>query len=103
MVAILSGLSHNPMFTITEMAGPLYLQYIFIIAGEYRGDSSINVLGDLISCAVGFTFADRITRLGPQYQAVPLAVFGMLELGLAAEIRDNMILIITQLVANNQR
>ena len=63
---------------------------------EYRGDSAINVFGDMVSCALGYNFAKFLSRRG--FPHLPLVVFFLNELGLGLDIRDNFLLIVNQLL-----
>merc|ERR1712020_38803 len=63
----------------------------------YRGDSAINVVGDLLSCSLGYNFARYSSVSG--YPNFPLAIFFFTELLLTIIIRDNMFLMILQLIA----
>ena len=69
---------------------------------EYRGDSALNVFGDLLSCAAGFVFAEAIagaaSPVDPVFYA-PLVVFAMIEIYLLVAIRDGMGLIFLQLLS----
>ncbi len=58
---------------------------------DYTGDSVVNSLGDVASTILGFAFASRVTC------KVALAVFVVVELGLAYFIRDNLTLNILML------
>lgn len=70
----------------------------------YRGDSAINVVGDLLSCSLGYNFAKAVaTKTSVGFYYFPLFLFGLLELALAFAIRDNMTLIVLQLLLPNQR
>jgi hypothetical protein len=53
---------------------------------EYTGDSVINSLGDAVATIVGFAIASRLSW------KVALAVFIVVELGLAYFVRDNLTL-----------
>jgi Protein of unknown function (DUF2585) len=53
---------------------------------DYTGDTVVNSIGDLISTIVGFAIASRVTW------KVSLALFVIIELGLAYFIRDNLTL-----------
>ena len=65
-------------------------------SGEYRGDSQINVMGDLVSCAVGYNTARYISiELGSPI--IPLIIFLLIEFILAIFIRDNMALMAVQI------
>jgi hypothetical protein len=59
---------------------------------DYLGDSVTNSLGDILSCAVGFLFAQR---LGPRWS---LALFAATELLLLWLIRDNLTLNVIMLI-----
>ncbi len=65
-------------------------------SGVYRGDSTINVVGDLISCALGYNVARYLAVQG--YPWLPVLIYIILEFSLATTIRDNLFLIITQLL-----
>jgi hypothetical protein len=58
---------------------------------DYTGDSVVNSLGDVIATILGFAFASRVTW------KVALAVFVIVELGLAYFVRDNLTLNIIML------
>lgn len=61
----------------------------------YNGDSSINVFGDLLSCAVGYKFARSVSE---QFSPViPLIFFSVLEIFMLVVFRDNMLLMFIQL------
>ena len=68
---------------------------------EYRGDSAVNVFGDMVSCALGYNFAKFLSRRGSFH--LPLIVFFLNELGLGLDIRDNFVLIIMQLLFPNEK
>jgi hypothetical protein len=53
---------------------------------DYTGDSIVNSMGDAVSAIVGFVFASRVSW------KVALAVFVVVELGLAYFVRDNLTL-----------
>jgi hypothetical protein len=53
---------------------------------DYTGDSIVNALGDLVTTIPGFVFASRVSW------KVALAVFVVVELGLAYFVRDNLTL-----------
>ena len=63
---------------------------------SYRGDSSINVIGDLISCTFGYNVAKYFTLSG--LPKIPLVIYFLTEFILSQTIRDNLMLIIIQLV-----
>ena len=56
----------------------------------------INVIGDLMSCALGYNIARFFVVHG--YPFIPLVLYFINEFGLAWTIRDNLWLIITQLI-----
>ena len=64
---------------------------------EYRGDSSVNVFGDLLSAAIGYNFA-RFSNVVLEWPELPLTVFFFSEFVSAISIRDNMALIISQFI-----
>jgi len=65
-------------------------------SADYRGDSYINVVGDVVSVGVGYLVSEWGTRaLGAWF---PLALFVFLEAMLAWLIRDNYLLIVQQLL-----
>ena len=67
----------------------------------YRGDSFINVAGDLISCALGYNTARYFALQGlPQ---VPILIYFFSEFTLANTIRDNMALMFIQIVIPSER
>ena len=67
---------------------------------SYEGDSRINVVGDVISCATGYTLAHVGHEVaGPWF---PFAWLVASELVLAVTIRDNMLLMALQLIAPSE-
>ena len=65
-------------------------------SGEYRGDSQINVIGDLVSCALGYNTARYLSvELGSPL--LPAIIFLLIESILAIFIRDNMALMAVQI------
>ena len=56
----------------------------------------INVLGDLISCSVGYNFARYLSLSG--YSTIPLIVYVLSEFLMALIIRDNFFLMGLQLM-----
>ena len=62
---------------------------------DYRGDSSINVIGDLISCTLGYSVAKYFTLSG--FPKIPLVIYFLTEFILSQTIRDNLMLIVVQL------
>ena len=52
----------------------------------YEGDSVVNVLGDLLSCVLGFAIAERLGWRGS------LALFFTIEAGLLLLIRDSLLM-----------
>ena len=69
---------------------------------EYRGDSALNVFGDLLSCAAGFVFSDWMAGSADPSDPLfygPALVFLLIELGLLVTIRDGMVLIFLQLLS----
>ena len=77
------------------------LFYFYVIfsgtSSEYRGDSMINVFGDLLACALGYNMA-RYFNVVLDMSLFPLLFFFLMEAGSAMTIRDNMALITAQLV-----
>ena len=72
----------------------------YISAGtseEYHGDSQINVIGDLVSCALGYNTA-RYFNVVYGSSILPLIIFFGMEVYLAMTIRDNMGLMTMQLL-----
>lgn len=63
-------------------------------SAEYFGDSILNSAGDMVSCALGFVLASQIPWWGA------LLVFGFIEVGLLATIRDNLTLNIITLLSD---
>lgn len=61
----------------------------------YYGDSVLNSIGDLLSCALGFLVASAVPWWGS------LAIFGLFEVGLLLTIRDNLILNILNLTGDH--
>jgi hypothetical protein len=57
----------------------------------YTGDSVVNVMGDVLSCVVGFAVARRLGWRGS------LALFTVLEVGMVIAIRDSLLLNILML------
>ena len=73
-----------------------YLILTLGTSGEYRGDSQINVIGDLISCALGYNTARYLSiELGSTI--LPSIIFLLIEFILAIVIRDNMALMAVQI------
>ena len=78
-----------------------YVQTWYLIltlgtSGEYRGDSQINVMGDLVSCALGYNTARYLSiELGSTI--LPSIIFLLIEFILAIAIRDNMALMAVQI------
>jgi len=64
---------------------------------NYRGDSRINVVGDILSCGVGYMLAHVGHQIGGPW--FPFAWLVASEIALAASIRDNMLLMGLQLIA----
>ena len=64
---------------------------------NYRGDSRINVVGDILSCGVGYMLAHVGHEIGGPW--FPFAWLVASEIVLAATIRDNMLLMGLQLIA----
>ena len=58
---------------------------------DYTGDTVVNVLGDLLSCVLGFALAKRLGWRGS------LAVFVAIEASLLALIRDSLLMNVLQL------
>ena len=74
----------------------LFLYFILGTSGEYRGDSQINVIGDLVSCALGYNTARYLSvELGSTL--LPAIIFLLIESILAIFIRDNMALMAVQI------
>ena len=74
----------------------LFLYFILGTSGEYRGDSQINVIGDLVSCALGYNTARYLSvELGSPL--LPAMIFLLIETILAIFIRDNMALMAVQI------
>ena len=76
----------------------------------YRGDSVLNVFGDLFSCSLGYNLAsylDQSLSAGQSFAhevtLAPLFLFLLIETVLALTIRDNLFLILLQLVWPVQR
>ena len=67
----------------------------------YQGDSTINVIGDLVSCSLGYNLAKYLSSAG--YDYTPLGIFLFNELFLALVIRDNLFLIMLQLASPNEK
>ena len=57
----------------------------------YTGDSVVNVMGDVLSCVVGFAVARRLGWRGS------LVLFTVLEVGMVIAIRDSLLLNILML------
>ena len=64
---------------------------------EYAGDSRVNVIGDVLCCAVGYALA----HVGHEFAGpwFPFAWIVASEIVLAATIRDNVLLMALQLIA----
>ena len=62
----------------------------------YIGDSSVNVVGDIIAVALGYYVAQIVTLAG--YPMIPMLIYILTELFLAFTIRDNFTLVILSLV-----
>ena len=89
-----SGKTHHPTFG-TDFKSKSF--FFFLGTSEsYRGDSSINVIGDLVSCTLGYNLAKFFTLNG--YPKIPLMIYFLSEFTLAMTIRDNLMLIMSQLV-----
>ena len=73
------------------------LKHISGTSQEYRGDSQINVIGDLASCALGYNTA-RYLNVVHDSKILPLAIFLIIEFFLAVFIRDNMVLMMIQIL-----
>ncbi len=58
---------------------------------DYTGDTVVNVLGDLLSCVIGFAIAKRLGWRGS------LALFVVVEASLLALIRDSLLMNVLQL------
>lgn len=70
-------------------------------SGEYIGDSIQNILGDLVSCALGYI-------LGTVFAAVELwwlslVVVLLVELGLVLYMRDSLVLMIVTFVIRSEK
>ena len=75
---------------------PYYLILTLGTSGEYLGDSQINVMGDLVSCALGYNTARYLSiELGSTI--LPSIIFLLIEFILAIVIRDNMTLMAVQI------
>ena len=68
---------------------------------DYRGDSKINVVGDIISCSLGYSLSYIFSRhLGGSI--IPALLYLIIsELYLAVTIRDNIIIIGVQILINS--
>ena len=62
----------------------------------------MNVIGDLLSCAMGYNFA-RFFGTVLDFKVFPLVVYLIIESSLLVAIRDNMGLIILQLFKPSDR
>ena len=68
---------------------------------DYRGDSKINVVGDVLSCSLGYALSYILSRhLGGSI--IPALLYLIIsELYLAVTIRDNIIIIGVQILINS--
>jgi len=69
---------------------------------DYRGDSKINVVGDILSCSLGYSLSYILSRhLGGS--VIPALLYLVIsELYLAVTIRDNILIIWLQLMINSE-
>ena len=69
---------------------------------DYRGDSKINVVGDVLSCSLGYSLSYILSRhLGGSI--IPALLYLIIsELYLAVTIRDNILIIGLQLLINSE-
>ena len=87
------------LFIINRINTVRLLVYIHSALGtsqDYRGDSQMNVIGDLVSCALGYNTARYINVIHGS-AIVPLMIFFLTEVLLSIFIRDNMGLIMIQI------
>ena len=69
---------------------------------DYRGDSKVNVVGDMISCSLGYSLSYILSRyLGGSI--LPALLYLLVsELYLAMTIRDNILIIALQILTNSE-
>ena len=68
---------------------------------DYKGDSKINVVGDIISCSLGYSLSYILSRhLGGSIMPALLYLI-ISELYLAVTIRDNILIIGLQIMINS--
>ena len=69
---------------------------------DYRGDSKVNVVGDMISCSLGYSLSYILSRyLGGSI--IPALIYLIVsELYLAITIRDNILIIALQILTNSE-
>ncbi len=78
---------------LLENSPPVIRHYRAATASlDYAGDSILNSVGDVLSCLLGFWLACRL----PTIASVALAI--LIEVGLAATIRDNFTLNVVMLL-----
>ena len=113
IIVFLTGLEPGMGFLLTMLTGLLWEvaeNTDFVInlfretsgpSEEYRGDSKINVVGDILSCSLGYSLSYVLSRhLGGSL--LPAILYLVLsELYLALTIRDNILIIAVQIVLNN--
>ena len=92
--ALLWEILENTKFVIDlfrENSGP---------SEDYRGDSKVNVVGDVLSCTMGYALAVTMSRWGGILPSI--AWFVAMELVMAAKYRDNMVLMGLQIIAPSE-
>ena len=69
---------------------------------DYRGDSKVNVVGDMISCSLGYSLSYILSRYMGGSVMPALIYLIVSELYLAVTIRDNILIIALQILTNNE-
>ena len=70
---------------------------------DYRGDSKVNVVGDMISCSLGYSLSYILSRYMGGSVMPALIYLIVSELYLAITIRDNILIIGVQILLNNDQ
>ena len=92
--ALLWEIGENTEFIINlfrENSGP---------SEKYHGDSKINVVGDVLTCTMGYALAVLMGRWGGVLPVVALVVVS--ELAMAAYFRDSIVLMALQMIAPSE-
>ena len=115
LLVFLSGLEPGLGFLLTMLTGVMWevaenTEFVINLfretsgpSEEYRGDSKINVVGDILACSLGYSLSYILSRhLGGS--VLPALIYLVLsELYLAVTIRDNILIIGVQILLNNDQ